>query len=209
MANLLKRDWWFIAYPESCFEDWRSRLDGLHIRALVSPLHSPDKETKKDHYHVIFRFSGKKSYDQVLDLAQTAFGSVNIVKAIDDIYPASRYLCHLDHPDRVRYSPSDVLCFGGEDYLNLVLNDSDNNRIAMEIKAFIFTHDIRYYSTLSDYADFVNTSWRNHVNSHSFFWMSYIKSRSDKMVKNIEENVDKLIKEFMFDESVDCRSPEE
>ena len=47
-----------VVYPESAPEDWRERLEGEHVKAMVSPLHCldtlPTGEVKKAHYHVLW-----------------------------------------------------------------------------------------------------------------------------------------------------------
>ena len=58
--------WCAIVYPESSPKDWKKRLDREHIKAIVSPLHSPDDDPdtlleKKDHYHVMLIFDSVKS----------------------------------------------------------------------------------------------------------------------------------------------------
>ena len=50
-------------------EDWLSKCRALLIDILISPLHDmdvlPDGQKKKPHYHVIFKFSSNKSFEQV------------------------------------------------------------------------------------------------------------------------------------------------
>ena len=62
------RIWTAICYPESAPSNWVDLLDQLHIEWCQSPLHEFDTnvtgEVKKPHYHLIFAFDGKKSFDQ-------------------------------------------------------------------------------------------------------------------------------------------------
>ena len=63
------KNWAAIFYPESLPEDWLSKCRALLIDILISPLHDqdilPDGQKKKPHYHVIFKFSSNKSFEQV------------------------------------------------------------------------------------------------------------------------------------------------
>ena len=86
-----------IVYPESAPTDWREKLSALHIPALVSPLHDKDTEEesgklKKEHYHVMVYFAGKKSVDSVMKIFDS-FGGVGCI-VLQSKGGYARYLCH-------------------------------------------------------------------------------------------------------------------
>lgn len=75
MANTF-RAWQIVFYPESCPANYQEIIYRWHVPALLSPVHDPTKnknsigdDEKKPHYHLNLYFDGKKSYDQVLELA--------------------------------------------------------------------------------------------------------------------------------------------
>lgn len=118
MAESRYRVWTCIVYPESAPENWESILDDKHISFCVSPLHcydvnELDGELKKAHYHVIFAFEGKKSFEQVFELTEQL--NSPIPKRVDSLRGAVRYLVHYDNPEKFQYSISDIRCYGGFD----------------------------------------------------------------------------------------------
>lgn len=119
------RSWCFIIYPNDIDPnlDWYVSLDELHIPIAISPLHDmllEGKPDKKDHYHVIISFDGKKSYDQVCELLlenlspngkdYIGFTRPEYINCLASYY---RYLCHLDNDDKVKYDPEGILLLGG------------------------------------------------------------------------------------------------
>lgn len=116
------RAWTFILYPEDILIDWFTALDDLHIPIAISPLHVmllEGKPGEKDHFHVIFSFDGKKSYEQVKELLEDnlsddgknrGFTRPEPVQCLASYY---RYLCHLDNDDKLKYNPEDIILLGG------------------------------------------------------------------------------------------------
>ncbi len=118
------RAWTFLIYPGDLpgTLDWYAILDDLHIPIAISPLHDMILEGKpgqKDHYHVIFSFDGKKSYEQVKELIEDnlsvngkncGFTRPEPVQCLASYY---RYLCHLDSEDKVKYDPQAIMLLGG------------------------------------------------------------------------------------------------
>lgn len=118
------RAWTFLIYPDDIPGqlDWYVKLDDLHIPIAISPLHDMILEGKpgqKDHYHIIFSFDGKKSYEQVKELIQDnlsvngqncGFTRPEPVQCLASYY---RYLCHLDSEDKVKYDPQSIILLGG------------------------------------------------------------------------------------------------
>lgn len=118
------RAWTFLIYPGDIPGelDWYVKLDDLHIPIAISPLHDMTLEGKpgqKDHYHIIFSFDGKKSYEQVKELIQDnlsvngqncGFTRPEPVQCLASYY---RYLCHLDSEDKVKYDPEAIMLLGG------------------------------------------------------------------------------------------------
>lgn len=58
-----------VIYPESAPENFKDIISDWHIEAFLSPLHDKDinatGEAKKPHYHLLVKFQGLKSDDQV------------------------------------------------------------------------------------------------------------------------------------------------
>ena len=57
-----------VVYPESAPDGWQELLAEQFVPSFISPLHdqdvNPGGEPKKEHYHVMLMFEGKKSLEQ-------------------------------------------------------------------------------------------------------------------------------------------------
>ena len=130
------RNWATIIYPRQgpedvteCPENWAEVLEQMGVKVCVSPLHDkdvkPDGEYKKPHRHVLFSFEGVKSRGQVLELCKK-IGGIS-PEPINSLYAQTRYLTHLD-TDKVKYSSTDVLTFGGFEYKRYVNTKEDEEK---------------------------------------------------------------------------------
>lgn len=148
------RNWATIVYPESAPVDWIDKLADLKIPALVSPLHDCDVnangEVKKAHYHVVMIYGGVKSSTQ----AKAAFDVIGGVGAeyVQSLRGYSRYLCHLDNPEKHQYSPADVRAFCGVDYSELSKSSSDKKAIVKQMLDYCRVNNITEFAELGYYA---------------------------------------------------------
>lgn len=168
-----------ILYPESAPSDWLSILADQFVPAFVSPLHNldfnPTGEAKKPHHHIILMFDSVKTVDQAREVFEL-IGSVGCEK-VKSIRAYSRYLCHLDNPDKAPYNPSDVICLGGSVYDDVALSDADRIDTLTEIMYFIDCNNIRSYSELCRYCSTHNKAWfRLIVSNYTLAITQYIKS---------------------------------
>ena len=112
-----------------CPDNWADVLEQMGVKVCVSPLHDkdvkPDGEYKKPHRHVLFSFEGVKSRGQVLELCKK-IGGIS-PEPINSLYAQTRYLTHLD-TDKVKYSSTDVLTFGGFEYKRYVNTKEDEEK---------------------------------------------------------------------------------
>lgn len=198
-SKLRTRNFATIVYPESAPADWKERLADLHIPCFVSPLHDSDytfstdrqlgtpiKVHKKEHYHVQFMFDGVKSEKQCRDII-SSIGGVGC-EPLNSIRAYARYLCHLDDYDKAQYNPSDVLSFGGANYLDVIGTMSDKFRMIQEMLHYIRENKIISFSDLVDYAADNNSMWFDALcNNCSYFIKEYIKSYTWKNYSKIEQ----------------------
>ena len=145
-----------VVYPESAPEDWRERLEGEHVKAMVSPLHCndvlPTGELKKEHWHVLWRYEGVKTPAQAQELVDL-IGGAGAVEIVADYRGYARYLCHLDSPDKAQYDPEDVQCFGGEDWAEVALSEAERTDAQLdEIEDWIDDSGCVSYVALCRYA---------------------------------------------------------
>lgn len=142
------RNWTSILYPESCVQHWREILDDLHIMYAVSPLHEfdvdPDGELKKAHWHIVFIFDGKKSYQQMLEICHM-IGAINPQNVLN-LRTIMRYLVHLDNPEKHQYNITDIEYHNGlsaDDCFKL--SSTDKHKIVMDVLHYIDENDINEY----------------------------------------------------------------
>lgn len=121
------RNYATVIYADSAPANWREIIESWHVPCFVSPYHdhdiNPNGEPKKPHWHVQLLFDNVKTAQQAIDL----FDQINGVgcEVINSARAYARYLCHLDNPDKYRYSPSDVIQLGGADYFSVIESCSD------------------------------------------------------------------------------------
>lgn len=147
------RVWCGLFYEESTKKDWAKIWSENFVVACVSPLHDRDiydsdeedefgghkaGDFKKAHRHVVFRFSGSKSFRQVWDILQLislppeeriGLNPEQIERIKNrkytcpppqiphgDIRAAVRYETHIDHKDKAQYLRSDIIAINGFDF---------------------------------------------------------------------------------------------
>lgn len=174
------RNWVSILYPESASSNWLDILKEQHIQCVISPLHdrdiSADGTPKKPHYHVALMFQGVKTELQ----AQKIFDLIGAIKcqAVNDIRAQFRYFCHLDDYDKAQYSPEDVICLGGIDYITAISSSSDKYKAVREMIAFCKDNGIISYSDLLEYASISRDDWFRALCDNSTVVMKeYLKSK--------------------------------
>lgn len=149
------RNWCAVVYPESAPENWREILDDDHFEWAESPLHDkdvdPNGEVKKAHWHVVFAFDGKKSFEQVKELTDAI--NAPIPQKCASLKGSVRYFAHLDNPDKFQYPAAEIVAHGGLDVREL-LKPPAAARYALlrEIIEYIRAEKITEFADLLFYA---------------------------------------------------------
>lgn len=191
-ASDRSRNWATVVYPDSALDNWIDLLRDLCISCFVSPLHDKDKDgevDKKAHYHVLCKFNSMKSRSQVLEIFEK-FSGVGAEK-INDFRSYSRYLCHLDQPQKAQYNISDVVSIGDLDYLSIIGSAADKYIVISDILKYIDTHQdtIKYsFSKLLRYCrDNEETWFRALCDNCSYVIKEYLTSCEWEMKKENDE----------------------
>lgn len=161
-------------------------IDSWHIPCLLSPIHDkdPEKENsdllKKPHYHLLIKFSGKKSFRQVSSL----FDQINGVycereSTVHDERGLARYFCHLDHPYKYQYDIGDVTTFSCYNYTEVIESSVDSFRVLCELQDFCRRNPtVRSYSELCEWCLENNLDWYRILTSRfTLHFTSFFKSR--------------------------------
>lgn len=150
-----------VVYPESAPEDWQEILAGCFVPAFISPLHdrdfNPTGEPKKEHYHVLLMFDGKKSPEQAKEIFDQ-IGGVGC-EICNSIRGYSRYLCHLDNPEKAQYSPEGVRMLCGADYTATIGLATDKYKAIREMIEFCKLNRIVSYAELLEYSSNERYDW--------------------------------------------------
>lgn len=175
------RNYATVIYPESAPDNWQDILSEQFIPSFVSPLHdrdiNPTGELKKAHYHVIIMFDSVKTIEQAREVFKL-IGGVGC-EAVKSIRGYARYLCHLDNPEKVQYSQSDVRSMCGADYTGIIGLAIDKYKAIGEMIDFCKDENIVSYSDLLEYSRINHFDWfRVLCDCGTLVMKEYLKSRS-------------------------------
>lgn len=160
-AGKRTRNWATIVYKDSAPENWQEIISDLHIPAFISPYHdkdfTPEGSPKKPHYHVVLMFDSVKTKEQIQEII-SKFNGVG-VEQITTIRGYSRYLCHLDDPNKAQYNTADVIQLGGADYISTIGLPTDKYKAIKEMMDFCRENGVLSYADLLDYSSIHHFDW--------------------------------------------------
>lgn len=189
-----KRNWSFVAYPESLPEDWINQLKQTGLKVAISPLHDRDVWTeedeqknpehkagtqKKPHYHVIVSYEGPTTKSNVQNLTerlnQPGPMPLEQVKGMYD------YLTHEGFPEKAQYSKSDIQTLNGFDIRDFVeMTKSEVTKYIREVQQFVMDNEILEYSDLMEtllQGGEAMANWFDVASNHTLFFSAYLRSR--------------------------------
>lgn len=170
-----------VVYPESAPADWQTILSECFVPAFISPLHdkdlNPTGEPKKPHYHVVIMFDSTKTLEQAKELFER-IGGVGCEK-VNSLRGYSRYLCHLDNPEKAQYNQDDVRSLCGADYTSTIGLVTDKYKAIGEMIDFCKEYNIISYSDLLEYCRSERFDWfRVLCDNGTVVMKEYLKSKS-------------------------------
>lgn len=191
MAKLKKRNWAFVAYPESLPPDWINQLQNTGLPFAVSPLHrfdvDPTGEVKKPHYHIILCYPGPTTLSVVSALT-TLLGQPNPT-ALDSVKGYYRYFTHKDNPDKYQYDEQEIRTYGGFDISEFEdLTAREVLQIKEKIVSIIRSENITEYSTLIEWLldNGYSQEW-GIASNHTIFFERYIASRRHRSAASVKK----------------------
>jgi hypothetical protein len=180
-SNKRTRNFATVVYPESAPEGWQDILSDQFVPSFISPLHdkdlNPTGEAKKPHYHVVIMFDSVKTAEQ----AEYIFNLIGGVgcEVVQSIRGYSRYLCHLDNPDKAQYNQENVRCLCGADYSAVIGLVLDKYKAIGEMIDYCKENGVFSYSDLLEYARMERFDWfRVLCDNGTVVIKEYLKSRS-------------------------------
>lgn len=161
MTDGRTRNWNVIVYPESAPDNWRERIDELHIKWVCSPLHDKDVtavgEPKKAHYHVLLMYDSVKSYKQVLGLTESL--QAPIPQRCASVEGSIKYMLHLENPDKYQYSREGIEVHGDIDINKYLSTASSRCELMDEIVSFVIENGVVEFMDLMAYALHERSDW--------------------------------------------------
>lgn len=188
-ANVKKRNWAFVLYPESAPDDWIEQLRQTGLQCAISPLHDkdidPTGEPKKAHYHIILCYAGPTSFNVVRQLTYRL--NQPIPQALEQVRGYYRYLTHKDNPEKYQYSDDDIKTLNGFNISDFVeLSKSEVLEIKRKLQNLIREIDILEYSDFMDFLLDNEMSLEYEVGSNNtYFFEKYISSRRNKLKSSL------------------------
>lgn len=172
----------WVMYSESLPSDWMDKLDALHV-PIICALHDKDTWTdedekknpehkagtlKKEHIHGMSLFDGKKSVQQMLKMLEPL--GVYYVEPTHNVQSFTRYLLHMDNPEKAQYDQGNIFTFGGAvpDFSRTIPN-SEVQAIMCQICDFIREKEITEFSELWFYARDNEPDWFTVLNNGKSF----------------------------------------
>lgn len=180
-GNGRTRNFATVVYPESAPENWQDILADQFIPAFISPLHdsdtNPTGEPKKPHYHVMLMYDGVKNIEQAREVFEK-IGGVGC-EIVQSIRGYSRYLCHLDNPEKAQYKQDDVRSLCGADYPATIGLAIDRYKAIGEMIDYCDENRIVSYSELLKYCRMERFDWfRILCDSGTMVMKEYLKSKT-------------------------------
>lgn len=96
------RNFSMLLYPDSMPPDAIKELISSDLKVAISPLHQPESEEKKPHYHVILCYDGPHDVSAVNDLLKQKYHCPD-VQVIESISQSVRYLIHKGWDSKIQY----------------------------------------------------------------------------------------------------------
>jgi hypothetical protein len=180
----------FLVYPESAPEDWKQKLKKSHGSYAISPLHTPDDEDAKPHYHVIYKHGAVVTLSAMLRVIPSdvpANGHVEICSAPRNY---QRYLIHLDDPEKQQFKDG----AGAIEVLNGFPLDLTRDYSKAELQGFrseiyslIREYDMTEYAELLDYLmDNGEVDLLDYASNHTILYNTYLTSRRNSATPDEE-----------------------
>lgn len=129
------RNFSMILYPDSMPEHAIESLLKSDLKIAVSPLHHPEAEEKKPHYHVILCYDGPHEVSSVNEMLTEMYHCPRI-QVIESISQSIRYLIHKGWDTKIQYpfesiqSNFDIRKYFADDVFILdILNFIENHNV--------------------------------------------------------------------------------
>lgn len=190
MSKVVKKRYWlFEVYEESAPEDWREQLKSTHCCFAYSPLHEPDEQDAKPHYHVIFYSPGPITYENAKDIIPEKVPANGHIEWAKSPSGSQRYLIHLDDPEKQQFpdGPKAITVMNGFPLdLTREFSKAEKMELRRRVLDFIQSYDIVEYSDLVYMLEDYDLDMQDYACNHTILFNTVISSRRNAKVEENE-----------------------
>ena len=185
--RIAQRYWTFLVYPESAPDDWVGILRRSHGCYAISPLHQPDDEVKKPHYHVIYMHGNTTTLGGAKSAIPDSVPANGFIEPAHNPSNLQRYLIHLDDPEKEQF-PDGVnaitLLNGFPLDLTRELSKSEKARIRFELMRIIRDNGVTEYSDfIFGLMDMGDPDMLDYACNHTILFEGVIRSVRNRALK--------------------------
>lgn len=170
------RNFSFILYPDSMPENAIEMLLQEQFCVAISPLHYADDETFKPHYHVLLSFSGKQNLSTIDEEMRKKYGCTYVQK-VKDRNKYTRYLLHLDNPEKQQFEEGITANYDLRSYLTKDVFVIDIIKEVKERKILSFKDMVNTFTYENRYNELEK------IASKGTFFKNYFAGDNDKKEK--------------------------
>lgn len=173
-----------LVYPESASEDWQERLKKSMGSYAISPLHEPDNDEKKPHYHVVYYHGHGPATIEAAKRVQPdgvfANGHIEICA-----HPRTyqRYLIHLDDKEKQQFDEgSEAIKLLNGFPLDLTREFTKAELLEQKRKCFeiLESYSIVEYCDMLDYLLKFDFDLFDYASNHTILFNTYLTSKRNK-----------------------------
>lgn len=192
MAKTEKHRYWlFVVYPESAPKDWVSLLKNTRCPFAISPLHSPDSEDAKPHYHVVYYSPGPVRWENVVEIIPKEVPANGHIEWAKSSTGCQRYLIHLDDLDKEQFptgAKAIEVLNGFPLDLSRTFSAAELRELRRRVHEFIREYNVLEYSELLDGLLDYDFDMYDYACNHTILFNTYITSRRNKIQTEIYDD---------------------
>ena len=191
MAKVVKKRYFlFIVYPESAPDDWMDILKRTRCPYAVSPLHQPDDEHDKPHYHVIFYTPGPITLENAYDVIPSEVPANGHIEWAKSSSGSQRYLIHLDDPDKEQFekgAKAIKILNGFPLDLTREYSAAELRELRRRVLDFIREYEIMEYCDLVYGLEDIDLDMQDYACNHTILFDRVISSRRNKLYEQYHD----------------------
>ena len=171
----------FLVYPETAPVDWKKQLKDTYGMYAISPLHDPDEEQTKPHFHVIYKHPNTVSLDAAKRCIPDNIPANGFIIPLHHPRVYQRYLIHLDDIGKQQFQDGyhAIETLNGFP-LDLRKELSETERFEIRSRVFDFIED----NAICEYCDLLNglqslgdADMFDYAFNHTIAFNAYLKSK--------------------------------